>query len=504
MEKTYSIRKLTDNLKDIIIAIKKEIAAKGILDENNIKEDLSLLSTYIANTIISDFENTLRTTFKYPDTIVEYINKRFSLGGYYFYKKFQEPFLTRDDGTKMTLEEYPIESDDQSEMGIEIRKAFSTSKITYEGVEWGIPYFPILNLTKFTEINDLFSDNKIVIGFPKIIYNASTVSTLEGAFKNCISLHTITLEANAVSYVPLRSNKSNIWNSAIFYNCVVLEDFDFINIIPTNITDLADENDITAKALEKLDLTHLTSVGDLGYTYSKTNNGKGFTPNLYMPRCLDAKGMLQSARLGCGNLTFGVGCIVNANTFGWCNAAQAFSSNVGIISGLTQGVDLAWQSVYNSQSVHNWLYSVATDVRTYGHPEDSNPDNVRKLTFHANVLALYEGSDLKTNDEIDIVYIQDTLTDENTLDFFVGDNELEALNSAISSSTSLKKPLELYDAIYNRNNNTRYYITSLDGETVADFHKCTFTIFEDNGKEIARLKEGTIFYLMNERCWTYE
>lgn len=501
MEKTYSIRKLTDNLKDIVIAIKKEIAVKGILNEESMKDDLSLFSGYIANTIISDFENTLRTTFKYPETIVEYINKRFSLGGYYFYKKFQEPFLTRDDGTKMTLEEYPIESDDQSEMGIEIRKAFSTSKITYKGVEWDIPYFPILNLTKFTEINELFSDNKLVIGFPKIIYNASTVSTLERAFKNCISLHTITLEANAVSYVPLRSNNSNIWNSEIFNNCIVLEDFDFINIIPTNITSLANNNDITAKALEKLDLTHITSVGDLGYTFSKSNNGKGFTPNLYMPRCLNAKNMLQQARFGCGNLTFGVGCLVNANTFGACNTVQAYSPNVGIISGLTQGVDLAWQRNYNATSIHNWLYSVATDVRTYGHPDDSTPDNVRKLTFHANVLALYEGSDLKTNDEIDIVYIQDTLTDENTLDFFVGDNELEALKSAISSSG---KTPELYDAIYNRNNNTRYYITSLDGKIVADFHKCPFTIFEDNGKEIARLKEGTIFYLMNERCWTYE
>lgn len=486
MEKINSISELTYNLKNIARDIRKAIAKKGILDEDNIKDDLSLFSRYIIDTIIANFEDTLKTTFSYPQTIVDYIYKRFSLGGYYFYKVYQEPNLTRDDGTEMTLEEYPIPADNQK-----IRDIFKSSKITYEGIEYDIAYFPILNLTEFDNINDLFTGNRIVIGLPKVIYDSSKVTSLSNMFDGCRSLHHVSLIAEGgTSKVPMYKT---------FNNCIILEDFTLKNIIPTNITLILDNNDITAKAIEGLNLTQIKSVGSLGYIFSHTGDGDDHVLNLYMPRCMSAIKMLDFSRAGCGNITLGVGCKVDFQTFGWGERME----QAGIISGVVTSINLSNFLVYNAQSVHNWLYSVATDVRTYGHPDDSNPDKVRKLTFCAISKTSYEGSDLYIEDLEKTVYIQDTLTDENTLDFPVGDNELESLKDAISSSTSLKKPLELYDAIYNRSNNTRYYITSLEGETVADFHKCTFTIFEDGGKEIARLAEGTIFDLMEQRKWTY-
>lgn len=486
MAKSNSISDLTYKLKNIARDIREAIANKGILDRNNVEDDLSLFSGYIKDTIISDFENTLKTTFSYPQSIVDYIYRRFSLGGYYFYKIYQEPYLQNVEGSNSEEKLEKIEIPDTED----VRRIFKTSKITYEDVEYSIAYFPILNLTEFDEINDLFNNNTIVIGLPKVIYDGAKVSTLVGAFSNCWSLHQITLKAigESPSMVPF---------GTIFTNCTILEDFDVENIIPTNITGLVDKNDIQGSTLEKLDLTHITSVGSLGYTFDKTGSGWNFFPNLYMPKCLSAENMSMYVTAGCGNLIFGVGCKVNAGTFGWGQN----SNRVGIISGLINSVNLSILPKYDSQSVHNWLYSVATDVRTYGHPDDSNPDKVRKLTFHTNAITSYNGSEIKTEDESKIVYIQDTLTDENTLDFVVGDNELDSLNHAISSSTSLKKPLELYNAIYNMTNKKRYYITALEGESVTNVHTCDFTIIEGNK---AKLAEGTIFDLMEQRYWEYE
>lgn len=499
MAKSNSISELTYKLKNIARDIRKAIATKGVLDEENVKDDLSLFSGYITETIISNFEQSLQTSFFYPPDIIEYIYKRFSKGGYYFYKKYQEPYLTRDDGTKMKLEEYPIPDT------LEIRNIFSSSKITYEedGEEkdFYISYFPILNLTEFEEINDLFTTNRTVIGLPNVIYDSSKVTTLVNAFAGCWLLQYVSIEA--VDSKGTGELPSKVPFGTIFKDCISLQDFDVKNIIPTNITGLAINNDIKSSALEKLDLTHITAVGDIGGTLEKSDSGYGFTPNLYMPKCLKAKNMLQYGIGGCGNLTFGVGCLVNSGTFGRNN----YASKVGIISGVLMSFTSTHEN-YNSTCVHNLLYSVATDVRTYGHPNDSNPEKVRKLTFHANAITRYNASEIKTEDETNIVCIQDTLTVENTLNFSVEDNELNSLNDAISSSTSLKKPLELYDAIYNKNNNTRYYITALNDGVVTTFHKYTFELFEDkdeNGKTVqkARLAEGTIFDLMAKRCWTY-
>ena len=188
MAKSNSISELTYNLKNIARDIRDAIAEKGILDRDNVKDDLSLFSGYIINTIISDFENTLSTTFSYlPDTI-EYIYKRFSKGGYYFFKKYQEPFLESVEGSNIKEKLEKIVIDDTPE----IRKIFSSSKITInedgKDKDYYIAYFPILNLTAFEEINDLFTDNRIIIGCPKIIYNGDTVTTLANTFKGCWNL----------------------------------------------------------------------------------------------------------------------------------------------------------------------------------------------------------------------------------------------------------------------------------------------------------------------------
>lgn len=513
MEKINSISENTYNLKKIAGDIIEAISKKGILERENIKDDLSLFSGYVTDTIISNFENTLRNTFSYPDTIINYIYKRFSKGGYYFFDKYQKPFLESVEGSniKEKLEKIVI-PDNQ-----EIRDIFSSSKITINknGKEevFDIAYFPILNLTAFEEINDLFTDNRIIIGCPKIIYNGDTVTTLANAFKGCWNLHYITIEADkkdGPSIVPLRESAAQQHaGTEVFNGCTVLEEFKFINIIPTEITGILNGNDITSNTLDKLDLTHITSVGSLGNTYSKSDKGLTFTPNLYMPKCLNAPIMLANCLGGCGNITLGVGCIVKSATFG----RNDYSKKVGIISGITTSINFSTYISYDAQCVHNWLYSVATDVRTYGHPSEYT---VRTLTFHQNAINGKQATNASPaiigyneafleQDENTIVYVEDTLTESNTLSFEVYSDVLDSLNNAIQG----KKTPELYDAIYNMTNKKRYYITALEGESVADVHVCDFTIVEDkdkNGKTIqkARLAEGTIFDLMAQRKWEYE
>lgn len=492
MEKNTSLSGLTCELAGISNDIKAAIISKGILERSEeAKDDFSKYASYITDTIISNFENNLKTAFSYPDTIVKMIYKRFSLGGYYFCQEYQNG----DPNTAL-------------EDSYEVRDIFKSSKITYKGVKYEIAYFPILNLTNFNEINELFRDNHIVIGIPKIIYDSAKVNTLEKAFENCWNLHYINLEAEGeTSYVSFNN---------MFTGCTVLEDFNCTNIIPTNITGLADDNEVKSDAINRLNLTQIKTVGDIGYTYTKTGNGNDFIINAYMPICMNAKNFLNYATYGAGNLTFGVGCAVNSGTFGF----SSYAKNVGIISGLTTGVNLVTMKKYSGLAVHNFLYSVATDVRTYGHPDDSNPEKIRTLTFYTGTLegytdtqALfttpgYYNTEYYTKETTETVHIQDELTESNILDFNVeGEGEeakLASLNNAIMASTTLKKPIKLYDAIYNTNNNTRYYVRALDGETVTEVHTCTFTTIVENNKNMARLYSGTIFELMKKRGWTYE
>lgn len=487
MEKDYSISGLTNELKKIAKDIKDAIASKGILDDNTAEENFSLFSQYIKETIISDFEQSLIETFKYPESIKDLIYRRFSKGGYLFWKKYQWPYSDND---TIPLEDIVIGEYNTEEEIEEIKKIFKTSIIYSEedGEDYYISYFPVLNLTKFNNINELFKGNNIVIGLPKIIYDGDEVNNLSSAFKGCTALHQISLQAKGDN--PSKVSVANIFNA-----CIVLDDFDFENIIPTNINGIADNNDVTSDAIKRLDLTQITSVGYLGYSFSKSNY-TSFCPSLYMPRCKSALGMLQHSWTGCGDITLGVDCAVNATTFGWLER----STKVGIISGVIDSIDLSGFIEYTGECVHNWLYSVATDVRTYGHPSDSNANNIRKLTFKVRAITDYDAN-YKTKDEEDIVYIQDVLTEHNTLEFEEDpDNMLSSLNAAIATSTSLKKPLELYDAVYNTANNTRYYVTALDGGTITEVHTCGFTIVDGDK---ARLAEGTIFQLMGKRKWTY-
>ena len=491
MAKNTSLSGLTCELAGISNDIKATIISKGILERSEeAKDDFSKYASYITDTIISNFENNLKTVFRYPQTIVDYIYRRFSFGGYYFCKKYQNG-------------DYKTAIEDSEE----IRLIFRNSKITYEGVEYDIAYFPILNLTNFNEINDLFRDNHIVIGIPKIIYDSAKVKTLEKAFLNCWNLHYINLEAEGETSCVSFNN--------MFKGCTVLEDFNCTNIIPTNITGLADDNDVKSDAINRLNLTQIKTVSNIGYTYSKTGNGHDFIINAYMPICMNALNFLSYGTYGAGNLTFGVGCVVNSGTFGF----SSYAKNVGIISGLTTGVNLVPMKLYSGLAVHNFLYSVATDVRTYGHPDDSNPEKIRTLTFYIGTLEGYTNTtgfstpgyyntEYYTNDLTEKVHIQDELTESNTLKFDIeGEDkeaELESLNNAITASTTLKKPIKLYDAIYNTKNNTRYYVRALDVETVTDFHKCDFEEIVENNKNMARLDSGTIFELMEKRGWTYE
>jgi hypothetical protein len=481
MEKNTSISELTSTLKNAVEDMKAAIITKGILDGNTAESNISKYDTYIRETIISNFENNLKTAFGYPDAIIELIYKKFSKGGYYFWKKYQEPYS--ENGT-IPLENIPIPNTE------EIKKIFKTSKITYDGKEYDIAYFSVLNLTNFDEINTLFRNNRTVVGFSKIIYDGDKVTTLESMFTGCWSLHAVTLEAV--------NNTSKVSIVRMFDGCVILEDFTLENIVPKAIDGILgdstpDENDINSKSIEKLDLTKITSCGSLGYIRVHSNSDK-YRLNLYMPRCMQATHMLTYAPGGCGNITLGVGCTINAGTFGWAN----HDTRVGIISGVMSSIDFT-AFKYIGKDVHNWLYSVATDVRTYGHPNDSNESEIRKLTFNTDSWASYNTNYL-SQDKEDIVFIQDTLTETNTLYFDEGDNELKSLNAAITKSETLKKPIEKYDAIYNRKNSKRYYVTDLDGQTVTAIHQCNFTIVEE---DIAILQQGTIFELMDLRNWTY-
>lgn len=491
MGKDNSISGLTNELKKIAKDIKDVIALKGVLDDDTSEENFSLFSQYITDTIISDFEQSLTEVFKYPESIKDLIYRRFSKGGYLFWEKYQRPYSDND---TIPLEDIVIGEYNTEEEIEEIKKIFKTSTIYSEddGEDYYISYFPILNLTKFNNINELFKGNNIVIGLPKIVYDGDEVNDLSSAFNDCTALHNITLQANG-------ENPSKVSVARIFNNCIVLEDFEFENIIPTNINGIADNNDVTSDAIGKLDLTQITSVGNLGYTYSKSGQGVSFCPSLYMPRCKNALNMLIYSVGGCNNITLGVGCAVNAGTFGWGD----YAANVGIVSGVIGSINFSGFIAYTGLCVHNWLYSVATDVRTYGHPSDSNANNTRTLTFNSKALDKYN-ADYLTLDETSIVYIQDVLTEHNTLEFEEDpDNMLSSLNEAIAASTSLKKPIELYDAVYNTASKKRYYVTALDGETITGVHACGFEIVEEGNVRKARLAEGTIFELMDKRCWEY-
>jgi hypothetical protein len=244
----------------------------------------------------------------------------------------------------------------------------------------------------------------------------------------------------------------------------------------------------------------VTRANSLGYIYARKKPTGFILNNLYIPRCKDAKNLtLYYQANEIGNITLGVGCAIDGTTFTGNNKIAKIKK----ISGITTGVNISTTGkALNNQSIHNLLYSFATDVRTYGHPSQNKN---KTITFPEGFVNRYLNSDIGIEDknENTIICIEDNLTKENTIAFEVGEDELTSFNNALKIAENIKKPLELYDAFYNSRNNKRYYITELssDGLDVTTYHVCDYTPTDDGKK--AKIDSGNLFELLEKRNWEY-